>query len=93
MCLGSINLLQLAFVFKLILLFRMKETLGWQLIYCSPLMDYPVGHIALVSKFGGNTQVISEKMLAISLLDDSVHLWCLDENNEAESNRKIGFYL
>lgn len=61
--------------------------MGWQPIYTSPRMDHPIGHIALVSKFG--TQ-LSEKMLAVSLADNSVHLWCLDENNESESNRKLG---
>lgn len=70
----------------------MKETSGWQLIYTSPCMDYHINHIALVSKFSGNTQTVSEKMLAVAFENNSVHLWCLDENNESESNRKIGIF-
>uniref|UniRef100_A0A915EAN8 BTB domain-containing protein n=1 Tax=Ditylenchus dipsaci TaxID=166011 RepID=A0A915EAN8_9BILA len=72
--------------------YRMKDSMGWQPIYVSPRMEYPIGHIALVSKFGGGSSQVAEKMLAIALTNNSVHLWCLDENNEAESNRKIGTF-
>ncbi|KAI1727139.1 BTB/POZ domain-containing protein [Ditylenchus destructor] len=72
--------------------YKMKDSMGWQLIYVSPRMDYPIGHIALVSKFGGGSSQVSEKMLAIGLANNSVHLYCLDENNELESNRKVGTF-
>ncbi len=32
--------------------YRMKDSLGWQLIYSSPRMDHSIGHVAIVSKFG-----------------------------------------
>jgi len=32
--------------------YRMKDALGWQLIYASPRMEHFIGHLALVSKFG-----------------------------------------
>lgn len=70
--------------------FRMKESIGWQPIYVSPCMDHPIANVALVSKFGGS--LITEKMLAISLTNNTIHLWCLDENNDVESNRKIGTF-
>lgn len=66
----------------------MKESMGWQPIYVSPRMECPINHIALVSKFGGSQ--VTEKMLAIALTNNYVYLYILDENNELESNRKIG---
>lgn len=70
----------------------MRDTSGWQLIYTSPYMNHSINHITLVIKFSGNTQMVSEKMLAVALENNFVHLWCLDENNESESNRKIGIF-
>lgn len=66
----------------------MKESMGWQSIYVSPRMECPIGHIALVSKFNGSQ--VTEKMLAIALTNNFVHLYVLDENNDMELNRKIG---
>lgn len=60
----------------------MKESLGWQQLYISPHMDSIVRHVALYAKFG-------EKMLAISLANNAIHLWNISEG-DPNFGTKIG---
>uniref|UniRef100_A0A914D7J2 BTB/POZ domain-containing protein KCTD3 n=1 Tax=Acrobeloides nanus TaxID=290746 RepID=A0A914D7J2_9BILA len=70
--------------------YRMKESVGWQLTYTSPRMDSPIRHIALNTKFGAQ---VSEKMLAVALANNTVHLWSLEEGGEGQqNNRKVGTF-
>uniref|UniRef100_A0AAF5PT95 BTB domain-containing protein n=1 Tax=Wuchereria bancrofti TaxID=6293 RepID=A0AAF5PT95_WUCBA len=64
--------------------YRMKESLGWQQLYISPRMDAVVRHVALYAKFG-------EKMLAVSLTNNSIHLWNISEG-DANFGTKIGTF-
>ncbi|VDO26476.1 unnamed protein product [Onchocerca flexuosa] len=64
--------------------YRMKESLGWQQLYMSPHMDAVVRHVALYAKFG-------EKMLAVSLANNSIHLWNISEG-DADFGTKIGTF-
>lgn len=63
----------------------MKDSLGWQSVYTSPRMDAPLKHIALNTKFGPQS---SEKMLAVALANNSIHLWSLTDIGA--SGTKIG---
>lgn len=60
----------------------MKESLGWQQLYISPRMDAVIRHVALYAKFG-------EKMLAVSLANNAIHLWNISEG-DANFGAKIG---
>ncbi|VDK79472.1 unnamed protein product, partial [Onchocerca ochengi] len=64
--------------------YRMKESLGWQQLYMSPRMDAAVCHVALYAKFG-------EKMLAVSLANNSIHLWNISEG-DADFGTTIGTF-
>ncbi|KAK6108770.1 BTB/POZ domain family protein [Brugia pahangi] len=64
--------------------YRMKESLGWQQLYISPRMDAVVRHVALYAKFG-------EKMLAVSLTNNAIHLWNISEG-DANFGTKIGTF-
>uniref|UniRef100_A0A158Q805 BTB domain-containing protein n=1 Tax=Elaeophora elaphi TaxID=1147741 RepID=A0A158Q805_9BILA len=64
--------------------YRMKESLGWQQLYVSPRMDAIVRHVALYAKFG-------EKMLAVSLANNAIHLWNISEG-DANFGTKIGTF-
>lgn len=64
----------------------MKESLGWQQMYASPRMDAVVRHVALNTKFGAQS---SEKMLAVALANNAIHLWNISEGN-AGVGAKIG---
>ncbi|KAL3985787.1 BTB/POZ domain family protein [Acanthocheilonema viteae] len=64
--------------------YRMKESLGWQQLYISPHMDAVVRHVALYAKFG-------EKMLAVSLANNTIHLWNISEG-DANFGTKIGTF-
>uniref|UniRef100_A0A0N5AP67 BTB domain-containing protein n=1 Tax=Syphacia muris TaxID=451379 RepID=A0A0N5AP67_9BILA len=55
--------------------YRLKETLGWQPLFSTPRMDSIVRHVALNTKFG------SEKMLAVALSNNSIHLWNIKDIN------------
>lgn len=66
----------------------MKESVGWQLIYTSPRMDSPIRHVALNTKFGPQ---VNEKMLSFALANNTIHLWSVDDTEEAQQNhRKVG---
>lgn len=67
----------------------MKESYGWKCCFVSSLMEAPVKHIAFLSKFP--TQQ-SEKMLAVGLCSNLVHLWLLEERADAQLSRKIGAF-
>ncbi|KAK0409741.1 hypothetical protein QR680_004727 [Steinernema hermaphroditum] len=54
--------------------YRMKDSVGWQLMYTSPRMNAPISHIALNTKFGAQN---SEKMLAVALANHEIHLWSM----------------
>ncbi|TKR57568.1 hypothetical protein L596_030813 [Steinernema carpocapsae] len=54
--------------------YRMKDSVGWQLMYTSPRMEAPIEHIALNTKFGAQN---SEKMLAVALSNHEIHLWSM----------------
>ncbi|VDK74243.1 unnamed protein product [Litomosoides sigmodontis] len=64
--------------------YRMKESLGWQQLYMSPHLDAVVRHVALYAKFG-------EKMLAVSLANNAIHLWNISEG-DANFGNKIGTF-
>ncbi|EFO25286.1 potassium channel tetramerisation domain containing 3 [Loa loa] len=64
--------------------YRMKESLGWQQLYISPRMDAVVRHVALYAKFG-------EKMLAVSLANNVIHLWNISEG-DTNFGTKIGTF-
>jgi hypothetical protein len=66
----------------------MKDSLGWQSVYTSPRMDAPLKHIALNTKFGPQS---SEKMLAVALANNSIHLWSLTDIGS--SGTKIGIII
>ena len=56
----------------------MKETLGWQPLFTTPRLESTVRHVALNTKFGPQS---SEKMLAVALANNSIHLWNITESN------------
>ncbi|VDM98767.1 unnamed protein product [Thelazia callipaeda] len=62
----------------------MKESLGWQQLYMSPRMDALVRHVALYAKFG-------EKMLAVALSNNEIHLWNISED-DVNFGAKIGMF-
>lgn len=64
----------------------MKESLGWQSVYTSPRMDSAVRHVALNTKFGAQS---SEKMLAVALANNEIHLWNISDA-DAQHGVKIG---
>ncbi|KAI6217326.1 BTB domain-containing protein [Aphelenchoides fujianensis] len=68
---------------------RLKESFGWQLGYQSPRMEAPIKHVAFMSKFP--TQTV-EKMLAVALTNNLVHLWSLEESGEQQTSRKVGVF-
>ncbi|KAH7709119.1 potassium channel tetramerization domain containing 3 [Aphelenchoides avenae] len=67
--------------------YRLKDNFGWQPIYTSPRMESPIRHMSLISKFGSQG---SEKLVAVALADNTVHLWSVDDNNDAQLSRKLG---
>uniref|UniRef100_A0A183DQQ6 KCTD3 n=1 Tax=Gongylonema pulchrum TaxID=637853 RepID=A0A183DQQ6_9BILA len=58
--------------------YRLKESLGWQLMCTSPRMDAAIRHVALNTKFGAQS---SEKMLAVALVNNAIHLWNISEGH------------
>ncbi|VDK42203.1 unnamed protein product [Anisakis simplex] len=71
------------------LTYRMKEeSLGWQSVYTSPRLEATVRHIALNTKFGAQN---TDKMLAIALANNSIHLWNISDTNTPQGT-KIGTF-
>lgn len=62
----------------------MKESLGWQSVYTSPRMEASVRHIALNTKFGPQS---SEKMLAIALANNAIHLWNISDAHSPQGTK------
>uniref|UniRef100_F1KWR6 BTB/POZ domain-containing protein KCTD3 n=1 Tax=Ascaris suum TaxID=6253 RepID=F1KWR6_ASCSU len=70
--------------------YRMKESLGWQSVYTSPRMEASVRHIALNTKFGPQS---SEKMLAIALANNAIHLWNISDAHSPQGTKMGTFSL
>ncbi|VDM49206.1 unnamed protein product [Toxocara canis] len=70
--------------------YRMKESLGWQSVYTSPRMEATVRHIALNTKFGAQN---TEKMLAIALANNAIHLWNISDTNSPQGTKMGTFSL
>lgn len=63
--------------------YRMKDSIGWHLTWISPRMESGVAHLALSAKPGSQV----EKMLAVALENNTIHLWALNEDG---LDNKIG---
>ncbi|XP_070805375.1 SH3KBP1-binding protein 1 isoform X2 [Pituophis catenifer annectens] len=72
---GHHNWVALAYVHFLIC-YKMKETSGWQLAFCSPRLDWVIEHVALNARVLGGSLGDSDKMVAAASCSE-ILLWAL----------------
>uniref|UniRef100_A0A0K0FVV6 SH3KBP1-binding protein 1 (inferred by orthology to a human protein) n=1 Tax=Strongyloides venezuelensis TaxID=75913 RepID=A0A0K0FVV6_STRVS len=70
-------------------IFKQNDSVGWQKIFTSTLLNSLVVHLALNVKFGAQNL---EKVVAASLEDNSVYLWSFTEDNGEIRNKKLGIF-
>uniref|UniRef100_A0A0N4ZK58 BTB domain-containing protein n=1 Tax=Parastrongyloides trichosuri TaxID=131310 RepID=A0A0N4ZK58_PARTI len=70
-------------------IFRQNDSVGWQKMFSSTLLNSLITHLALNVKFGAQNL---EKVVATSLKDNSVYLWSLYEENGEIRSRKLGIF-
>ncbi|KJH52901.1 K+ channel tetramerization domain protein [Dictyocaulus viviparus] len=66
--------------------YRMKESLGWQSVYCTPPMESLIRHAALNTKFGPQN---TDRMVALALANGNILLWALEDD---DNTIKIGTF-
>ncbi|KAF1603091.1 UNVERIFIED_CONTAM: BTB/POZ domain-containing protein KCTD3, partial [Eudyptes robustus] len=69
--------------------YKMKDSYGWKMCFVSGIMDAPIKHMAFLSKFP--TQ-LSEKMLALGLTSNVIHLYLIEEGGDAQVHRTVGVF-
>ncbi|CEF69157.1 SH3KBP1-binding protein 1 [Strongyloides ratti] len=70
-------------------IFKQNDSVGWQKMFTSNLLNSLIIHLALNVKFGAQNL---EKVVAASLEDNTIYLWSFTEDNGEIKSRKLGIF-
>uniref|UniRef100_A0ACB8FFC5 SH3KBP1-binding protein 1 n=1 Tax=Sphaerodactylus townsendi TaxID=933632 RepID=A0ACB8FFC5_9SAUR len=84
---GHHNWIAVAYA-QFLVCYRMKETSGWELAFCSPLLDWVIEHVALNARVIGGSLGDNDKMVAAASCSE-VLLWALQPDG---SGVEIGVF-
>ncbi|XP_030074158.1 SH3KBP1-binding protein 1 [Microcaecilia unicolor] len=72
---GHYNWIAVAYA-QFIVCYRMKETSGWQQVFCSPRLDWVIERVALNAKVIGGSLGDNDRMLAVASCSEII-LWAI----------------
>ncbi|KAH0631479.1 hypothetical protein JD844_005813 [Phrynosoma platyrhinos] len=84
---GHHNWIAVAYA-QFLVCYRMKETSGWQLVFCSPRLDWVIERVALNARVLGGSLGDSDKMVAAASCSE-ILLWALQSDG---NGNEIGVF-
>ncbi|XP_038623050.1 SH3KBP1-binding protein 1 [Tachyglossus aculeatus] len=84
---GHHNWIAVAYT-QFLVCYRLKETSGWQLVFSSPRLDWPIERLALTARVPGGALGDHDKMVAAAA-GNEILLWALQANG---SGSEIGVF-